>query len=1454
MKSFSVTLLAVLSVLVGSMETALAALKPKAEEICSFPAIPRADYIARKLVKHPGNGWFYGITTRRFLGRYVMFRIRFNGEFEPVHVFQDTQDFNTAPSLELTIGRDGHFYGVINPVDEVGVGSFYKLSPEGVYTSLGSFGGGYSVGKLTEGADGEFYTLGDAGGTKGYGRVIKVTSAGVHSVVASFASQVVRRSYWGQLTLGPDGNFYGLSNTSGVPNDQGSVFRMTPSGLFTRIAAFDGGSAGQRPFGDLLLGPDGNFYGLAQGGWWGNVFKVTPAGVLTNHYSVPSRVPGNIAEFKGLSLDDAGNLCLVTESGIYRISPEGTATTFFEGLTYASTGIVQGDNGLYYGIKTQGGHLNLGSFYSISAQGAQATVIDFGRVGHYGPRGSLTLGPDGDLYGMTSSTVQYGMGSIFRLTSEGELTTLVRFGDTAGLPGTFPRGHLTRGNDGAFYGMTSSGGGGGDGSIFKMTPEGVATNLVNFSSYSGPYRGYAPVGSLLLAADGFFYGTTYRGGISDSGTVFKMSAGGAVTELADFTWLNGRYPVGSLGVGPDGYLYGMTSAGGSYGYGTIYQLMATGAITTVVEFTGDEPGAKGASPCGSLILGSDGNGYGMTQYGGASDMGTVFRITPTGQFTTLVEFTGMTGSRKGAEPRGSLTQGPDGRLYGMTSAGGTSNLGVAFALTTSGSYSLLLDFKGSSRAEGAEEGAVPLEGHFITGADGHLYGMTSEGGSRGGGSVFRLNLYTAIAVSGNGVPIVRGNNPPLVSDNRDFGRVKVEGSSAGRAFTLSNQGTMLLNLGNASQILFSGEHAGDFSVSSPPSASVQPGVGTGFGLLFNPSAEGLRTAQVTITSSDVNEAPFTFNVQGYGTLKEPELQKPSVRLATPTGKVVSQTSPLLVAGTASDNVGVAKVEISLNGAEAVTATLGTSAKPTAVPFTASLVPVIGANTLLLTVEDTSGNIGTLSYTFTFERRFQLSLVREVPAAQSETPDKVGTVALLATPAKAATALVKAPLPQTAAVLPGTVLKVTATARPGYLFSHWEELPEDALAVAQTVVFTMPERDVLGVKAVFVENPLPALFGSKAAVHQGLLRPKEGTAANIQTTGFVSATLTPTSGSLSGKVYAGGAIVPFTAVMRGDGSVWFKKGAGYARGFGFQDKELFLEWTETGLVLALNGPAGAESSGTAGPMKAATADLLDAKGKTGIYTMALAAMGQEPPRSLASYPQGTGYVTLTLSANGTVKLAGLLADGSKITASSFLTTSTRSAFFLQQPTPGAATKLGSLSGTLVFKPAGRPDDDIICTDAQWFRPAVTEGKNLATQLYTAGWPEGVSLDGAGARYDALLTLQSALGLDAMNEAGNAILGVESGRLSAGKEWRLNVDGNKLLKLDAADETYTLTFNAKTGLMQGTFAPNWSQPAKALPKFTGLLIQKGTYKGAHGHSISNAVGDTDPESSNVSLWWP
>jgi len=175
-------------------------------------------------------------------------------------------------------------------------------------------------------------------------------------------------------------------------------------------------------------------------------------------------------------------------------------------------------------------------------------------------------------------------------------------------------------------------------------------------------------------SSGNFYGTTFLGGAFNLGTVFKLDASGMETVLYSFAGgTDGAYPSGGLNLAKTGTLYGSTIQGGSADIGTIFKLDPTGKETILHTFRGFAN--DGQFPVGSLLLDGSGTLYGVTRNGGTGNAGTVFRLDPHGNFQVFNK------GADGAFPECTLMRDSAGNIYGTTPQGGMRNEGTAFEIS-----------------------------------------------------------------------------------------------------------------------------------------------------------------------------------------------------------------------------------------------------------------------------------------------------------------------------------------------------------------------------------------------------------------------------------------------------------------------------------------------------------------------------------------------------------------------------------------------------------------------------------------------------------------------------------------------------------------------------------------------------------------------------------------------------
>lgn len=428
----------------------------------------------------------------------------------------------------------------------------------------------------------------------------------------------------------------------------------------------------------------------------------------------------------------------------------------------------------------------------------------------------------------------------------------------------------------------------------------TVTNLAFFQGFNGDW----PLGSLVQATDGNFYGTTLYGGVSGldgPGNVFRITPDGKISNVYIFcsqaNCADGLYPTSGPVLGADGNLYGVTSnggAGGFYGDGTFYKLTLGGKLKTLYTFC-TTTCSDGAYPNG-IILGSNGNFYGTTQRGGDLNAGTIFEISSQGEFKLLYTFCSMVSCTDEFYSEFPPIQAANGNLYGTDAYN-------MYELTPAGDYQVLYSFAADANpvtqdangnffgtTQQSDGGAVafeftatnqyslldtfPYPTEAVAGLtlanDGNFYGMTLNGGPRGG-TIFQLTP--------NGVlnTIYNFCTPFCSPEASPYGSLfqstdgALYGTSAcdlcyGNVFKLSNNlsplvetvptmgraGTKVLILGNnltgSTSVTFNGKQAA-FTVNSATyiTATVPKGATTGTVQVVTPTGTLSSNPQFVVT-------------------------------------------------------------------------------------------------------------------------------------------------------------------------------------------------------------------------------------------------------------------------------------------------------------------------------------------------------------------------------------------------------------------------------------------------------------------------------------------------------------------------------------------------------------------------------------------------------------------------------
>lgn len=391
--------------------------------------------------------------------------------------------------------------------------------------------------------------------------------------------------------------------------------------------------------------------------------------------------------------------------------------------------LIQGLNGSLYGTTPNAGGTN-GNFFAITAEGAFTSLYTFcsevdctdGRE----PEAGLALGTNGNFYGTTSTGGAHDGGEVFEITPAGKLTVLYSFCALSGCTdGEYPWAGLVRASNGKFYDATSEGGTNSGGTIFEITPAGKLTTLYSFCAQTNCTDGDYPIGTLVQATNGNFYGTTQYGGANGEGTVFEVTSAGKLTTLYSFCSVSpncadGYNPYAGLVQASNGNFYGTTPSGGTHGYGTVFKITAAGKLTTLYNFCAETNCADGSTPRAALIQATNGELYGTTALGGTGSCnsnkgcGAIFEITPAGALTTIYSFCSQSDCTDGESPDAALVQATNGTFYGTTNTGGSTDCGecgTLFSLSVG-----LGPFVETLPTSGKVGASVKILGNDLTGA------------------------------------------------------------------------------------------------------------------------------------------------------------------------------------------------------------------------------------------------------------------------------------------------------------------------------------------------------------------------------------------------------------------------------------------------------------------------------------------------------------------------------------------------------------------------------------------------------------------------------------------------------------------------------------------------------------------------------------------------------------------
>lgn len=552
---------------------------------------------------------------------------------------------------------------------------------------------------------------------------------------------------YGALVRAENGALYGTTFAGGAAN-LGVVFEYAGSS-YKALYSFQGGTDGANPFAGVVQDTAGNLYGTTYSGGKSNagvVYRLTPAGQESVLYAFTGGSDGG-NPYASVILDSAGNVygtalygglsnCTGGCGVVYKVTPTGQETVLhsFTGGADGATpygNLISDPDGNMYGTTEAGGTGSGGVVFELSASGQWSVLHTFGPGVSYpggSPKTGLVRDGAGNLYGTASD-------GIFELEATGKYKALSIFHCT-NIGFEYPWSSLAIDSAGNLYGTTtqisSVNCGPPLGAVYKLEPSGTLKTVYQFPRASAPDAGEPPLvvanPGVVVDPQGSIFGATPFGGTS--GMIYKIDSSGETTLYTFPGAATGTFPQPFILDGKQGSFYGSTYYGGAANVGMVYRLDQDGTEKVLHTFTG---GADGRNADDQVARDSQGNVYGTTGYGGTENEGVVFKVSESGQFGVLHSFTG---GADGGIPQGGLIVDPEGNVYGTTAQGGGGSQtgaqeGVVFMLDPAGNETVLYSFMGLA------DGGVPKAGVTRDSA-GNLYGTASEGGD-GFGTVFEIS-------------------------------------------------------------------------------------------------------------------------------------------------------------------------------------------------------------------------------------------------------------------------------------------------------------------------------------------------------------------------------------------------------------------------------------------------------------------------------------------------------------------------------------------------------------------------------------------------------------------------------------------------------------------------------------------------------------------------------------------
>lgn len=740
--------------------------------------------------------------------------------------------------------------------------------------------------------------------------------------------------------------------------------------------------------------------------------------------------------------------------------------------------------------------------------------------------------------------------------------------------------------------------------------------------------------------------------------------------------------------------------------------------------------------------------------------------------------------------------------YSIALPGGTSSMTLTPTATQAGAT---LTVNGNAVTSGNASGSIPL----TFGANTITIVVTAE-------DTVTTKTYTLTAnVAGSGT-LAFANSVFTVASSAGGSTADIVVQRSG-----SNEGAITCTLSSTDGSAIAPTH---YTAQSSTPVSLANGVTTA--TISIPITAGATTTTAkafAITLANINSgatlgSPTTVTVVILPPASATELVKPIVAFTAPVNAAtIVDTLPVTLSGTATDNVGIAKVQVSADNGLTFTDAIVTSIGGTNVTWTTTITPISGLNTIKARAIDFKGNVSLLAIrTFTHLRTLTVGV--SGPANSG-----IVTTGFMPTSARQV----------------GKSYTIIATPKLGFVFDGWTVNNTTGTGITPLKMelpsLTFIMQPGLTLTAKFMTNPFTA---SVTGAFSGLAMPSGaqpvgGTIMSNSTVGLFTGNLT-TTGALTGAVKIDGLSLPITAQCDNTGVARF----GVTRTTSVNLLRPGKPWLVLSLTADLTGATNRITGTLTELNKTAiiaqsiiTADRHHFNGTTSIvpagyvksYTGRIKARASQGTGfTTHDYPQGDGYVTFKLLANGSVTGSGKLADDTAITISGNLSQAKHFPLFQSlYASKGCIAADTALDDT-------QADTDATAMNMLWFRPF------QVVQWYPYGWSEGILVDLLASKYTpAPATVFS--GLAATNPTtGNTNLTFTDGLLTSSVTKFVNLTtANVLTKAPTTDASFTFVPAFTTGLISGTF----KHTDNTLPKWQGVLMQKGANKGGHGYFMSS-----------------